>query len=295
MLNKAPIFVNGFQRGGTTILMNLVSSHPGVQILSSEVHQVFYGRETESLKKWARRFFYAAPLFITARRHILWPYRLYERRLLPYPMLRYIDLLFYVHKLTAADERNLDNSNTSPLRHKARARLAGKCVNGVVLATPIFAHMYPDATFIALVRNGLALCEGFIRRGWSAERLGHMYQTICERMIYDSTRLPNYHIVRFEDMLQDPAATTRKIYEYAGLDINETKKFKLEARKSMSQNGRRSTTFGQEKELQWYNLAEISNCLRQDVNENQIARLNESDKAEFLQQAQASMSHLGYI
>lgn len=294
MLNKAPIFVNGFQRGGTTILMNLVSSHPRVRILGPEVHQVFYGRETESLKKLVRLFFYA-PVFITARRHIFWPYRLYERGPLPYPMARYIDLLFYVHKISSRNKHYRNGSTKSLFGEKARARMACKCVNGVVLATPIFARMYPDATFIALVRNGLAICEGFMRRGWSAERIGRTYQIVCECMIHDASHLENYYIVRFEDLLNDPVSTLNKVYEYAGLDINETKKFKLRAKKSMDRQGRRSTTFGQEKEIQWCRLEDIRNHLRQDVNENQIARLGEGDKAEFLQYAQASMSHFGYL
>ena len=36
---------------------------------------------------------------------------------------------------------------------------------GTVFATDLLAKMYPDATFIALIRNGLAICEGFTRRG----------------------------------------------------------------------------------------------------------------------------------
>ena len=293
MLNKAPIFVNGFQRGGTTILMSLVSSHSKVRILGSEVHQIFYGRETESAEKWVRRFFHA-PVVLTTRRHVFWPYRLYERGPLPYPVARYIDLLLYLHKITAQNVHDLDSSATSSLKHKSKARMVCKCVNGVVLATPIFAHMYPDATFIALVRNGLALCEGFMRRGWSAERIGRMYQTICERMIYDASQLENYQLVRFEDLLHDPVSTVRRVYENVGLDIKETKKFKLRAKKSMDKDGRRSTAFGQEKEISWHNLEDIGNYLRKDVNENQIARLSERDKAGFLQYAQAAMSHFGY-
>lgn len=295
MLNKAPIFVNGFQRGGTTILMNLVSSHPCVRILGPEVHEVFYGRNTDSLKRWVRLFLYT-PVFITARRHIFWPYRFYDRGPLPYPIARYIDLLFYVHKINSRSEHYHNGLITnSLLRDRARARMVCKCVNGVVLATPLFARMYPDATFIGLVRNGLALCEGFTRRGWSAERIGRMYQTVCDRMIHDASHLENYYIVRFEDLLGDPVGSLNKVYECAGLDINETGRFKLRAKKSMDRQGRRSTTFGQEKEIHWYELEDISDYLRQDVNENQIARLGEGDKAEFLQYAQASMAHFGYL
>lgn len=94
--------------------------------------------------------------------------------------------------------------------------------------------------------------------------------------------MPNYRLIRFEDLLHDPADTLRTVYEFAGLDINEIEKFKLQAKKSMGQDGQRSYTFGnQEKAVQWYNLDELSQHLRQDVNENQIARLSQANKTAF--------------
>jgi len=43
MLNVKPIFIVGFQRGGTGILMNLLLSHPNVCTPRGETHQVFRG------------------------------------------------------------------------------------------------------------------------------------------------------------------------------------------------------------------------------------------------------------
>ena len=84
----------------------------------------------------------------------------------------------------------------------ARRRLLCKNVNGVVFTTPLFQKMYPDATFIALVRNGLALCEGFVRRGWNARDFGILYDRVCRRMLEDARSVSNYNIVRFEDLLK---------------------------------------------------------------------------------------------
>lgn len=295
MLNKAPIFVNGFQRGGTNILMQLISSHPRVGILGAEVHELFYGRDTEPIKKWFRRLA-AVPVVLNAREHTFWAYRFQKRRSLAPLTLRYIDLLFYLNKRLVYNSHYQNGAVTRTRPEREGTRIVGKCVNGVVLTTPILAQMYPDATFIALVRNGLALCEGFMRRGWSAERCGRVYQQIVTQMLQDAGQRPNYHLIRFEDLLRNPADTLHTVYEFAGLDIKETEKFKLQAKKSMGQDGQRSYTFGnREKAVQWYDLDELGQNLRQDVNENQIARLSQADKDSFLHQAQDAMCRLGYI
>ena len=43
MLDKAPIFLNGFTRGGSDIIVNLMLSHPGVCAPSGETQRVFLG------------------------------------------------------------------------------------------------------------------------------------------------------------------------------------------------------------------------------------------------------------
>lgn len=296
MLNKQPIFINGFQRGGTNILMQLISSHPQVRLLGAEIHEIFYGRETQPLQKWLRRLTYS-PVLLTTRQHTFWPYRFYARRPLSTPIRHYVDLLFYLNKQAAPDTHFSANGNDRPTwSEKGNTRIACKCVNGVVLATPLFAQMYPDATFVGLVRNGLAVCEGFVRRGWDARRFGRMYQTICTRMLADANQLDAYHIIRFEDLMADPASTVAEIYNLADLDITMTQKFKLQAKKSMGQNGQRTYTFGsREKAVEWYQLHELSQYLRQDVNDNQISRLSPADKSAFLDEAEVVMCALGYL
>ena len=42
MLNRKPIFINGFSSGGTTILTNVLASHPDVCTVS-EIHHLFKG------------------------------------------------------------------------------------------------------------------------------------------------------------------------------------------------------------------------------------------------------------
>jgi hypothetical protein len=295
MLNKRPIFVNGFQRGGTNILMQLITSHPQVRVLGGEMHEIFYGRGSQPIQKWLRRLT-CTPVLVSTRQHTFWPYRYYERRALPTAVGHYIDLLFYFHKLIAYNPR-YDNGRSHPTwADKSKTRMACKCVNGVVLATPLLEEVYPDATFVALVRNGLALCEGFMRRGWSAERFGRMYQTVCDQMLSDAPKIENYHIIRFEELMAEPIATVRQLYGMAGLDVQATEKFKLQSKKLMGRDGQRGYNFGnKEKELVYVTLDELGSYLRKDVNDNQIARLAEADKTAFLREAEAAMHAFGYL
>ena len=296
MLNKAPIFVIGFQRGGTNILTNLIASHPDVCALSRETHHVFYGKHSRPLEKWADRLRYL-PILVAARGHVFRPTSLSERNGLPRLVMRYADWLLYRSRLAADGDRAHERSNGAGALDGPAPRLLGKNVNGLALATPVLAEMYPDATFVALVRNGLALCESYVRRGWTAAAFGRIYERVCQRMLQDAATRANYHLVRFEEMLANPSSMIEKVYGYASLDMRLVAKFRLQAKQSMDQQGRRTYTFGGERdrETRWFDLSHIESCFRKDVDENQIARLGAQDRQDFLRHAQPSVEALGYL
>jgi hypothetical protein len=295
MINKAPIFVNGFQRGGTNILVNLIVSHPEVCAVG-ETQKIFYGRDKEPLaKRWLQRASYL-PIFLAARQHIFWPERFSERNKLPDPVMRYTDWIFYRNKLSADHHQAPTAAIPIDKAQRAGVRFLCKNVNGVVFASHVFADMYPDATFLGLIRNGFALCESFVRRGWTAERFGRMYETVCQKMIKDNQTLTNYHLVRFEDIIDDPAGSTREVYNYLGLDIGLVPRFRLQAKKSMDKNGERRYSFGGmvDREVHWFPIDQLENYIQKDVNQNQIDRLSKEDQRTFLRYAQGSMEVLGY-
>jgi hypothetical protein len=293
MLNRAPIFVVGFQRGGTNILTNLIASHPDVCALGRETHQVFYGRHRQTVGKWIDRLRYV-PILVAARDHVFRPASLKERRVMPRPAMRYADWLLHRSKVAAG--RELLDDDTQVAASGDHRRLLAKNVNGLALATPVFGRMYPDATFIAMVRNGLALCESYVRRGWTADAFGMTYERICDQMLQDAETRPNYHLVRFEEMIADPVAMIEKIYRHTSLDVRMVTRFRLQAKQSMGRDGRRNYTFGgdRDRETRWFNLDELGGCFRTDVDENQIARLADRDRQSFLRRAGRSMARLGY-
>lgn len=296
MLNKAPIFVNGLQRGGTNILMNLIVTHPHVCMLADETQVVFYGRNREPIKKWIARVL-SVPIVFSTGQHTFWPYRLYDRNKIPKWLYSYIDFLFFCSKIISRRNRYKDELTKYSINEITNSRLVCKNINGVVLASNIFADMYPDAIHIGLVRNGLAVCEGFMRRGWSAERIGKMYEKVSQRMILDANNMENYFLVHFEDMISDPINFINKLYTLTNLDKNLVTKIALQAKKSTNSNGIRTYKFGgnNDRETHWYPIENIESRFRKDVNDNQIARISEEDKNIFLEHAGRSMAQLGYI
>lgn len=296
MLNKRPIFINGFSYGGTNLIMNFLASHPDVCLLSGETHEVFVSKPNRKLDKLVRKMFYF-PLRKAAGQDIFGRKYLEERRPLPAHLGRYLDLIFYVDKLVS--DRNRDRTEGVPytFREKKESRFLAKNVNGVVLASAAFADLYPDATFFGLVRNGFALCDGYRRRGWSVEDFARLYDTVCRRMIEDAKTLPNYRIVRFEDMTSDPLRFIREIFGHAGLDIGQTPKIRLQAKRSMNSDGTRSYTFGgaKDRELHWFPLADIPQYMRSDVDRNQQAQLPPEDLAVLKDRTGSTLRELGYL
>lgn len=295
MINKAPIFINGFSFGGTNLIMNLFVSHPDVCMLSGETHEVFASKPRKVLDKYVREFFYL-PVRAAARQDVMGKACFEERHTLPPLVMRYIDLIFYVDKITTGRNDFKDEGVPYTRDEVGRARFLAKSVNGVVFATDVFARMYPDATHVALVRDGFALCEGYKRRGWSAREFAAMYARVCSKMLADEKRYDNYHIARFEDMVADPVGFTKKMYSLAGLDIGRLARVRLQAKRTMDSSGARRYTFGGDKdrEIRWFSLDEVPAYIRGDVNRNQASNLTDEDKRDVLAAAGPVMETLGY-
>lgn len=278
------------------MIMNLLASHPDVCWLSAETQFVFNSRR-HRLDRMIRRLLYL-PIRISSGDHVLHKTKDIDtpRRISRF-IWPYVDLFFFLDKMTTSRNRFRSEGCRYTWSELKNCRFLAKNVNGLVLASTTFSEMYPDASFIALVRNGLALCEGFMRRGWTAGEAGRMYETVCRKMINDSMTLPNYHIVRFEDMVSDPVGFMKKIYACASLDEGKVEKVRLQAKRTMNSDGTRSYAFGgsTDRETHWFSIHELGKYVRNDVNKNQIERLGPENSGIFLKEAHNSMEKLGYL
>lgn len=296
MLNKAPIFLNGFNRGGTNLLQFLIASHPSVCLLGCETHQHFYGREHGFIQKWTTRLF-GIPIIISTQQHMFYRRNFEVRNPIPPIVGRYIDWLFYRAKISTIMNRFKDERGKRYSKEEIKdSRLLCKNTNGVIFTSGELSKIYPCVTFIALVRNGLALCESYIRRGWSAGKFGKMYNRVCQKMMEDAMELENYHIVRFEDMIDDPTSFVKDLYTITNLDLSKVESFGLKAKRSMGKNGKRRFMFGEEKGQRiWIPFSNLEKYFRKDVNQNQIDQLEDREISEFLRYADRTMKSLDYV
>jgi len=298
MLNKKPIFINGFARGGSNIIMNLLLSHPEVCISSGETHKVFKGTKWDSnIDVIKKRLFYDLPIRLLSGQDIFNINSLKKRKTISPFLQRYIDKILFEGRFTARlSTHNLYKYDNIPYTKEEieNCRLLTKGLNGVVYTVDIFNQMYPDAVFFGLVRNGLAICEGYVRRGVPSIEIGRMYKKIAKKLLSSNTQIENSHLVFYEDMVKDPLGFMRQIYSYANLDMGKVKKVRLQSKKMMGTDGKRKIHRGTDREVFWYELSEFHKFISPDINENQIKKLSKKDKSIFLSVAGDEMEELGY-
>ena len=292
--------MNGFARGGTNLLVNLLISHPGVCISSGETHKVFKPG-TRFDKGWLRikkRLFYDYPIRILAGQDIFNAHGYETRKKVPDYLKNYIDKIFYHGRFIA----NIESHNLYQYEgvkytreQLAECRLLSKGLDGITFTAELLNEMYPDATFFALVRNGLAICEGRTRRGYPVEKMGHNFNAVVDKMFSNREKLPNYHIVRYEDMVSNPQQFMTNLYQIAGIDFSDIKKVRLESKAVMDKEGKHKLMKGHDRQVFWYEFDKLHEHIRSDINENQIKQLDQKTKDIFLSIAGDNMKKLGYI
>ena len=298
MLNHQAIFVNGFSRGGTTILTNLLASHPDVCLIG-ETHHVFKGhRITDSPWRVLRKCLqHDAPILVGHGQDFFSPRLIKPRKPLSRWAQRRIDRILYREKLRS--QHPLLNRYKSPdaeytPEELEQGRLLCKNIDGMIYANDAFAEMYPDATFFGLVRHGLAVCEGHLRRGRPAAETGWRYQLLVDKMLHDARTLPRYRIMRFEDLIGNPWPTLQSLYAYAGLELDRIGELRMQVRRVMDAEGNHRLPGAPEWTVVWLRPTELPAYFQCDVDHNQIKRLSTSDRNAFLKQAGRAMERLGY-
>lgn len=300
MLLKKPIFIVAFAHGGSSILLNLIRSHPDVVgIESAETQQVFKGSRRESLQTLFAKFLRYLPILLAERYHVFSVSRWEPRPAFSSFTQKQIDKVLYYEKLRACDQRQYlykTENETYTLAEIYISRLVFKNLDGLIFLSAEYAKMYPDATFIALVRNGLAVCEGHLRRGRKLEEIAKNYERACQQIIVDSQKIPNYHIVRYEDIMTKPYDMLKHIYQLSNLDIDSVKKIRLKTNKVITESGRSKYVHGTRmKQAVLYEIKNFGKHFRQDTNIHQIKRLSEKQKSTIIEIAESSLEYFNYL
>ena len=147
-----------------------------------------------------------------------------------------------------------------------------------------------------LVRNGLALCESRLRRKTfnDAGKFGILYEKIVAKFIEYEAKYPNFHLIRFEDLLADPKKFVNDLYDKAGLSYGNEISVRLKAKKHVNASGVHDTSL-QEGNKYWVDMNNFFEFVNPNINENQIKRMPQKDQQEFLKFAGNSMEQLSYL
>lgn len=295
MRNKKVIVIYGFQRGGTNIVYNILQSHP--QVCSPD------DLETGEIISQKYRIRSHIKIGYIIKRFRLLFYNLLNRKFILNSSLVYvignvIDRIFYLYKLKNYTNRyNRFKYENIPytLEEVKNSVLCLKSVKTDIKLTNFFSRIYEDIFFIGLVRNGFALCEGWIRRGKNAKVSGIRYRKYCQTMIEDTKRIKNYKIIKFEEMLKDPFKMATILYDFAQLNPISIKKLRLKSKKILRKDGNHHVKFGKLDAKYWFDFKNINDLINTDINKVQIQSLSKSDKLIFENEAKSILKFFNYL
>ena len=298
MLNKSPIVINGFGRGGTNILMNLLLSHPSLAMPSGELNKVIKGGAMgeKRIKKIYKKLFYDMVIRLLAG-DIFDRFNFKKRDKISYFVKVYVDRILWQEKQRARHESHnkwkneAEHYTADELR---KARLVLKAHNGLIFMNDMFRSMYPEVRFVVIVRNGYAVCESLIRRGWRLEEAARLYDLVGREILANKQK-NDCLLVKFEDVLIDPLDLIEKIYSHCKLDSSACAKFRLQHKSFASKDSDESILQGEyDRQVVWFNRNELVTYFKPDVNTNQIRRLSSEQIANIERIAGETISRLGY-
>ncbi len=245
MNNKKVIVLSGYCYGGTNIAWNVLQSHPQICSPIGETGQVFHNspflRMCHALpKSWLSPF-----------------------------LLRKMDGTFAEIKrsnMEHEDNRYVSEDVLYDMRQVEEAALCFKSVNYDINLTEELLRVYPDLYFIALSRNGYSLCDGYLRRGYSAKDFGRIYREIAAIMARYAKNISRFKLIKFEDVLADPFGVAEELYRFVEVSPTKIDKLRLKVKKTIEKTGEHSVSFGSEKRK--YGFPSVPIILRQKVNVN---------------------------
>ncbi len=236
MRNRKVIVINGFQRGGTNILWNILQSNP---LICSPLY------ETGEILAYRDIFGRFPKIFILIHEIIQrLVYRLFSSKKFPNSLtqliVKYIDKRLYNLKL-----RSIRNPAFRFKSEKVMYKfdeikdsiLCTKSINYDIYLTDLFNQYYENIYFIGLIRNGYALCESWIRRGINPKRTAKIYKKIGTKMINDSKKYDNYKIIKFEDLIRDPFKLASELFDFVKMKPIFLTKLRLKTKKVLTISG----------------------------------------------------------
>jgi hypothetical protein len=187
----------------------------------------------------------------------------------------WVDRVLHQERMRALHEgHNLWKTPTQQYtkRDIEQSRIVCKNLNGIQLLGDDFREMYPDATFLCLVRHPLALAEGRLRRGQDIDRVVEQLLTIGHKMKKDLDSYDNYHLLKFENMLSSPYQFLTNLYQLTDLSLSDVKYVRFQNKATINRHGSHDIQ-GTDRSVIWYPIEDMEKHIKVDVNANQFANM----------------------
>jgi len=292
MKNSAPIFLNCFSRGGSNIFWNIFLSHPEVCSPIRETLQIL------GAGLWHRTLAGYRVALSSRQPRLFDQWNLEERRPISQGTQELIDRTFYRCKLKTVDDPEMRYKEENLLYTQEEieaSRLCAKNNNGLAFLSDVLLDMYPESCFFALVRHPFALYEGHKRHGISNSpaEFAEFYRRLAQRMIVDSQRFASYHIIRFEDILENPLAAMKQSYQQAGLKFEAVDKIRLKAKEHLHADGKRYSDYEVGKHY-WFEFDQLDQIIEPAINIYQSHNLTNQEKDAIRSLAESCMTYFDY-
>lgn len=271
--NAKVILLCGFQRGGTSLVWNLIASHPDICAAGYETGELFQASQ------------------------ILRRCRYEHQQIEPEALRRLVDRelhAFKLHTLEHDDDRYRADGLLYTQEQVAAAALCLKSVNDDIFLTDLLQQVYPDLYVVVLARNGYALGEGYVRRGRRTTEAARTYQRIGAGMQRLMRTAPHAMLLRFEDVLTDPFGAAEELFRFLKVTPIHLDKIRLKSKKVIGVDGDHMPQFGEEHRKYWFDRATVGQALAADIDAIQAARLSPDDIAEIDRLAGDTLRYFGY-
>lgn len=291
---KSLIVVAGMSRGGTNLLWNIIQSHPAIIDSYYELNEILGKKSNISIyDKILIEIEVLSGISIPLSREILssrisafskfsFENDIYNREKSPDVPYKDAELqsLRVCTKLVSAWESNW-------LRKILRRNDALKYI-------PVLEKTYSKLHIFFLVRNGLAVAEGWGRRGADIETAARWYRKyVLSYERYVALNPTRATIIRFEDLLADPFKSAADISDFLGLARDKDAPLRIAIKPTIRSNQDVINTT--EKKKVWIARDNFKEYLDTGINDAQIAKLGPAKRSVFIERNRDLLERYRYL
>jgi hypothetical protein len=280
--NQKVIVLNGLARGGTNIAWNVLQSHPNIISPMGEINHVLGKRSNR------RAYFY----FLK---------HLKSLGLAKTHTSKAVSQAFIHRKhLNLEDDDNRYKSE-SELYNENEIADATLCLKGVsndslwdIQYSNLIYDSFNTVHFVYLMRHGHAVCESWLRRGLSAKKAGYYYARFFNEVLSQTKQYRDSIVIRFEDLLKNPFATSQTLFEFANEVPNQVSKLRFKSKKVIQEDNSYGASYGELNSKYWFDDQDIHNFLQADMSTRHQNRLSAADRKSFDGEAHRMLNYLNY-